>query len=125
MAVHSRRVGDTKRAIKQLERGLVLCEGHECRHPAIAVEAARVRLNLSAALSCSGRHRAAKDLLSEAQKSLAEIIDWADDLAARNDEVHALTLGIRNSVEEARQLHCAAVLAEAIESESGPWPGSE
>jgi len=72
----------------------------------LALEACKVRLNFAAYPSEGFRNREAMKVIKEAQESLMQLLEWAgrcppDDLA-----VQALS-------QEARALHCCAVVAEA------------
>ena len=54
-----RRKGQLDRAVRTMERAVGLCTKSELMHPALAMEAARARINLAATLSEAKRHRAA------------------------------------------------------------------
>ncbi|CAE8621671.1 unnamed protein product [Polarella glacialis] len=96
--------------------------GQEHGHPAVAVEAARARVNLGAALSEGFRHQEALVAIKEAQKGLSQVLTWASDCNPDDSGVGAIA-------HEARALRCAALVAEAIqlelcpaEARSGPSP---
>ena len=54
LATALRQKGQAGRAVRTLERAVAMCAKAEQIHPAIAVEAARARVNLAAALSEAG-----------------------------------------------------------------------
>jgi len=110
LAMRQRRGEQPARAIRQMERAVKMCQGREHTHPALAVEAARARLNLGGLLSCSGRHMEAVDIIKESQKCLAGILAWTADCEPGDP-------GVETIANEARTLHCAALVAEAIELE--------
>eukprot|EP00434_Breviolum_minutum_P040568 symbB.v1.2.036049.t1/scaffold5000.1/size44174/3 len=98
--------GLAPRAIRMMERALLIAHGFAQGHPTLALEACKVRLNFAAYLSEGFRNREAMKVIKEAQESLMQLLEWAgrcppDDLA-----VQALS-------QEARALHCCAVVAEA------------
>lgn len=99
------------KAVRQMERAVSTCECVEHGHPAIAVETARARLNLGAMLSGSRRHEDALAVVRQAQSELTGVLVWAQDCGFDDPGVAAIA-------EEARSLHCAALVAEAIELES-------
>jgi len=105
------------RAIRHMEKALLVCEGREGEHPALAVEAARARVNLGAMLSQEGRHVEALVAIKEAQRGVASVLKWASDCGDGDPGVVAIT-------EEARALQCAAVVAEAIELEPASVPAA-
>ena len=51
LAAALRKKGQAGRAVRTLERAVAMCSRAEHVHPAVAVEAARTRVNLAAALS--------------------------------------------------------------------------
>ncbi|CAE8679075.1 unnamed protein product [Polarella glacialis] len=122
LANNLRQKGQTSRAIRMMERAVVMCQRQEHGHPAVAVEAARARVNLGAALSEGFRHQEALVAIKEAQKGLSQVLTWASDCNPDDSGVGAIA-------HEARALRCAALVAEAIqlelcpaEARSGPSP---
>lgn len=115
LAASLRQKGQLSRAIRMTERAVVMCTRAESGHPALAVEAARARLNLGAALSEGHRHREALANIREAQKSLAQVLNWANECNAEDG-------GVKSIEQEARALRCAALVAEAIQLELCPNP---
>eukprot|EP00401_Gymnodinium_catenatum_P028351 CAMPEP_0117543432 /NCGR_PEP_ID=MMETSP0784-20121206/45059_1 /TAXON_ID=39447 /ORGANISM="" /LENGTH=449 /DNA_ID=CAMNT_0005340213 /DNA_START=182 /DNA_END=1528 /DNA_ORIENTATION=- len=110
LAMHCLQRRSIQRAIKLMERALAICKGHESVHPAVAVEAARARLNLSATLANANRHREALEAIQLAQHRLASVIEWAADCSQDDETVVLLA-------QEAQMLQCGAKVAEAIEVE--------
>ena len=99
LATALRQKGQAGRAVRTLERAVAMCAKAEQVHPAIAVEAARARVNLAAALSEVGRsvylrsfqclvalglhekaarHREAIAHIRKAQRGLDQILAWAE-----------------------------------------------
>jgi len=125
-AMAYRKKNQIPKAIKHMEKALRESEGHEQGHPALAVEAARARLNLSAMLASADRHLEALIAIKEAQRGLSSVLAWAGDCGEGDQGVMAIA-------DEARTLVCAATVAEAIELESRgseetlqqPWPPPE
>jgi len=113
-ALDCRKMGQANGAVKQLKMALHMCEGRERDHPALAVEAARARLNLGGALSRAGRHAEAMDAIKDAQSVLIDILVWAEDCGQGDS-------GVEKVVGEARMLRCAALMAQGIELE--PYAG--
>eukprot|EP00747_Dinoflagellata_sp_TGD_P212633 gnl/TRDRNA2_/TRDRNA2_85710_c0_seq1.p1 gnl/TRDRNA2_/TRDRNA2_85710_c0~~gnl/TRDRNA2_/TRDRNA2_85710_c0_seq1.p1 ORF type:complete len:601 (+),score=126.67 gnl/TRDRNA2_/TRDRNA2_85710_c0_seq1:40-1803(+) len=110
VAQQFRKKENVMRSIKQMERALLLCVGGEREHPAVAVEAARVRLNLGAMLSRGGRHQEALTAIRIARESLSRVMEWCDSCAGDP--------GIMLIADETSMLLCAAISAEAIEKEA-------
>mmetsp|Transcript_90187 Transcript_90187/g.160633 ORF Transcript_90187/g.160633 Transcript_90187/m.160633 type:complete len:440 (+) Transcript_90187:95-1414(+) len=108
-----RQKGQISRAIRMMERAVVMCARSEHGHPALAVEAARARVNLGAALSEGHRHREALTSIKEAQQGLGQVLIWAS-------ECNAGDAGVKSIESEARALRCAALVAEAIQLELAP-----
>jgi len=109
-ALNCKRSNRLAEAIQQMEQALEWCAGREGDHPAISVEASRVRLNLSAALSEAGRHTEARRAIVDADKALSSVLVWAESCGADDPG----TDGIR---QEACALRCAALIAEMLEIE--------
>lgn len=113
LANNLRQKGQISRAIRMVERAVVLCQGQEQSHPALAIEAARARVNLSAALSEGLRHREALVAIKEAQAGLNQVLTWVSECKSEDP-------GVKHIAQEARALRCAALVAEAIELELCP-----
>eukprot|EP00929_Paragymnodinium_shiwhaense_P014261 TRINITY_DN122163_c0_g1_i1.p1 TRINITY_DN122163_c0_g1~~TRINITY_DN122163_c0_g1_i1.p1 ORF type:complete len:502 (+),score=164.92 TRINITY_DN122163_c0_g1_i1:123-1628(+) len=112
MGLIARQKQQVHQAVTHLQRAVAIAKkgGREFSHPRVALEAARIRLNLSSVLSRAGRHMEAIETIKEAQQSLAGILGWA--ASCETEEPAVLVLA-----EEARMLQCAANVAEAIELE--------
>lgn len=112
MGLLARKRGNVQAAVTHLQRAVTIAKkgGRELSHPRVAVEAARIRLNLSSVLSRAGRHTDAIDAIQEAQQSLAGVLAWANSCETAEQAVLRIA-------EEATMLQCAANLAEAIELE--------
>lgn len=110
-AMGLRRERQLTRAIKQMERAIDICAGREAEHPALAVEGARVRISLGALLSEGGRHTEALSAIKEAQAALDSVRSWVRDCG--DGDAGVVAIG-----QEAEALHCAAMMAEAVEVES-------
>eukprot|EP00927_Polykrikos_kofoidii_P020905 TRINITY_DN19979_c0_g1_i1.p1 TRINITY_DN19979_c0_g1~~TRINITY_DN19979_c0_g1_i1.p1 ORF type:complete len:498 (+),score=98.32 TRINITY_DN19979_c0_g1_i1:62-1495(+) len=110
--LHMRKRRQVPQSTHQMERALAICEGRgrESPHPSVALETARVRLNLAATLSRGGRHSDALVAIRQAQDDLACLLEWASTC---NQDDH----GVVAIAEEARMLQCAAKYAESIELE--------
>ncbi|CAJ1351721.1 unnamed protein product [Effrenium voratum] len=108
LATSLRQKGETGRAVRTMERAVGMCAKSEYDHPALAVETARARINLAAALSEASRHRAALGAVKRAQGALGRVLAWAE---------------VKSISEEARALRCAALVAESIQMELCPGPG--
>lgn len=106
MAQKLRAKGLIPRAIRMMERALMITERSELEHPALALEACKVRLNFAAYLSEGYRNREAVKVIKEAQDSLTRLAQWA--LQCPPEDLAVQALG-----REARTLHCSAVVAEA------------
>ncbi|CAJ1416897.1 unnamed protein product [Effrenium voratum] len=112
LATSLRQKGETGRAVRTMERAVGMCAKSEYDHPALAVETARARINLAAALSEASRHRAALGAVKRAQGALGRVLAWAE--ACPQD------FGVKSISEEARALRCAALVAESIQMELCP-----
>eukprot|EP00435_Cladocopium_sp_Y103_P056695 s107_g19.t1 len=106
MAQKLRAKGLIPRAIRMMERALMITQRSELEHPALALEACKVRLNFAAYLSEGYRNREAVKVIKEAQDSLTRLVQWAVQCPPEDLAVQALG-------REARTLHCSAVVAEA------------
>ena len=111
LAAALRLKGQAGRAVRTLERAVAMCSRAEHVHPAIAVEAARARINLAGALSevlgsvpvrlwnlhrlsffdltCgeAARHREAIAHVRKAQRGLDQVLAWADHCGASDPGV--------------------------------------
>eukprot|EP00930_Biecheleria_cincta_P079363 TRINITY_DN67177_c0_g1_i1.p1 TRINITY_DN67177_c0_g1~~TRINITY_DN67177_c0_g1_i1.p1 ORF type:complete len:444 (-),score=95.99 TRINITY_DN67177_c0_g1_i1:66-1397(-) len=108
LAQNLRQKGLTSRAIRMMERAVLTCSRHESGHPALAVEAAKARVNLAAALSEGLRHDEALAVIKEAQVGLAQVLIWAGEC----DPPDPVVVSIQK---EATQLRLAAIVAEQIQ----------
>jgi len=91
-----------------MDKAMRASRGKEQAHPALAVEGARVRLNLASVLSADGRgFEEVVQPIKEAQNELANVIAWAEE--CEDDDP-----GVGMIAEEARALQCAALMAEGI-----------
>eukprot|EP00434_Breviolum_minutum_P040567 symbB.v1.2.036048.t1/scaffold5000.1/size44174/2 len=106
MAQNLRAKGLIPRAIRMMERALMITERAELEHPALALEACKVRLNFAAYLSEGSRNREAVKIIKEAQENLMRLVQWAFQCPPEDLAVQALG-------KEARTLHISAVVAEA------------
>ncbi|CAJ1379110.1 unnamed protein product, partial [Effrenium voratum] len=114
MAQGLREKGLISRAIRMMERALMITQRSELEHPTLALEACKVRLVFAAYLSEGYRHREALRIIKEAQESLTRLMHWAvqcpEDMAVQ-------AVG-----REARALHCSAVVAQAVASDLSEDP---
>ncbi|CAK9055895.1 unnamed protein product [Durusdinium trenchii] len=108
MAQNLRAKGLIPRAIRMMERALMITQRSELEHPSLALEACKVRLNFAAYLSEGYRHREALKVIKEAQENLMRLVHWA--LQCPPEDLAVQALG-----KEARALHCSAVVAEALD----------
>lgn len=106
MACRLRAKGLMPRAIRMMERALMISHRFGQGHPALALETCKVRLNFAAYLSEGFRNREAIKAIKEAQESLGRLVQWA---AQCPEESVAQALG-----REACNLHCCALVAEAM-----------
>lgn len=106
MACRLRAKGLMPRAIRMMERALMISHRFGQGHPALALETCKVRLNFAAYLSESFRNREAIKAIKEAQESLGRLVQWA---AQCPEESAAQALG-----QEACNLRCCALVAEAM-----------
>lgn len=113
LATALRQKGQAGRAVRTLERAVAMCAKAEQVHPAIAVEAARARVNLAAALSEAARHREAIAHIRKAQRGLDQILAWAEQCGGSDS-------GAKQIAGEASALRCAALVAESIELDLCP-----
>jgi len=113
LANNLRQKGQISRAIRMMERAVVMCSRCEHGHPALAVEAARARVNLGAALSEGLRHKEALIAIKEAQEGLGQVMAWAS-------ECNPGDAAVKSIESEARALRCAALVAEALQLELAP-----
>ncbi|CAE7676715.1 MTERF5 [Symbiodinium sp. CCMP2592] len=90
-----------------MERALAIVERREMAHPALCLEAAKVRINYAAYLSEGFRHRQALQIIKEAQETLTKLLQWAVQCPPEDFAVQALG-------REARALHTAAIVAQAM-----------
>ncbi|CAE7630169.1 HERC1 [Symbiodinium pilosum] len=111
LAAALRQKGQAGRAVRTLERAVAMCARAEHIHPAVAVEAARARVNLAAALSEAARHREAIAHVRKAQRGLDQILAWAEQCG---------DAGATSIAGEASALRCAALVAESIELDMCP-----
>merc|ERR1719265_1255040 len=76
----ARQKGQVHAAVTHLQRAVTIAKkgGREFSHPRVALEGARIRLNLTAVLSRAGRHGDAVDVIKEAQQNLIGILAWAN-----------------------------------------------
>lgn len=110
LAQNLQQKGLISRAIRMMERAVLTCSSHESNHPALAVEAAKARVNLAAVLSEGMRHDEALAVIKEAQAGLAQILKWAGECQPPDPVVVSIQ-------KEATQLRLAAILAEQIQLE--------
>jgi len=107
MARTLREKGLLGRGIRMMERALAIVERREMAHPALCLEAAKVRINYAAYLSEGFRHRQALQIIKEAQETLTKLLQWAVQCPPEDFAVQALG-------REARALHTAAIVAQAM-----------
>ncbi|CAE7455122.1 Klc2 [Symbiodinium natans] len=106
MARTLREKGLLARGIRMMERALAIVERQEMAHPALCLEAAKVRLYYAAYLSEGFRHREALQVIKDAQESLTQLLKWASQTP---EDLAVQALG-----REARSLHAAAIVAQAM-----------
>lgn len=106
MACRLRAKGLLPRAIRMMERALMISHRFGQGHPALALETCKVRLNFAAYLSEGFRNREAIKAIKEAQESLGRLVQWA---AQCPEESAAQALG-----REACNLRCCALVAESL-----------
>mmetsp|Transcript_53867 Transcript_53867/g.125895 ORF Transcript_53867/g.125895 Transcript_53867/m.125895 type:complete len:412 (-) Transcript_53867:84-1319(-) len=96
--------------LPELQAALILCQEKQRQHPLLALESARLQVNLGAMLSQMDQHQEAVAKVQEAQRTLSTIQAWAHKCLGADPSVGVIA-------SEASKLQSAAQVAESIATE--------